>query len=279
MPDGLRVRGRVTDQPSVASSSLPRVRVLSHSEMLKHAKAFNQTITNWDTSKVTNMQFVLHVATCSMVSGCEDTRPNSPSVASSSLPRTRPLSHRGTFYYALAFDQPITDWDTSKVTGMQFVLRAAAECPMVSVCVEHTPMVSVCKEGAYPEPPSVGPPPLCIARALSCAETCLVGSNRSTSQFRRGMSPKSRACSSCCVLPRQARWSLCVRTRTLTRRASPYPLCLTCSPSLAQYHAQWGQSFQPAHCGVGCVTSYEHGVRVWCRRCVPGGLRVRGRAS
>ena len=46
----------------------------------------------------------------------------------------RPPSRRGTFYNAVAFDQPITDWDTSQVTVMKFVLRAAASPIGTDVC-------------------------------------------------------------------------------------------------------------------------------------------------
>ena len=109
------------DPPSVAFSSLPRARPLSRRYMFKEATMFNQPISAWDVSQVTTMAFVCGVLRARWSPVCEDAHSDPPSVASSSLPRARPLSRSSMFYSADAFNQPISGWDTSKVTLMEFV--------------------------------------------------------------------------------------------------------------------------------------------------------------
>ena len=116
------------------------------------AEAANGQISDWDTSKVTDMTGLF----------CADTHSTNAKYGCSGA--------------KAGFNQPISAWDVSQVTSMQFVLRATAAGPMVFVC-----------EDAHPDPPSVTLSSLPHVLPLSRAVSCSMGPKLSTSPLRRGM--------------------------------------------------------------------------------------------
>ncbi len=76
------------------------------------ASAFNQPIENWNTSAVTNMSFMFYGASAfNQPIGNWDT--------------SKVTNMSTMFYDATEFNQPIGNWDTSRVTDMSFMFRGA----------------------------------------------------------------------------------------------------------------------------------------------------------
>ena len=84
--------------------------------MFFNARSFNQDITNWDTSSVSNMERMFSRAT----SFNQNIKTDGDSWNTSAV-----TNMKGTFEYASAFDADIATWDTSNVTNMYLKFSGA----------------------------------------------------------------------------------------------------------------------------------------------------------
>lgn len=90
------------------------------SNMFKYNSSFNQTLKNWDTSKVTNMDGMFHAAIY-FNNGEDLGESNKPLVWNTS--NVENMSSM--FSYALSFNQDIGGWDTSSVTTISYMFQHA----------------------------------------------------------------------------------------------------------------------------------------------------------
>jgi surface protein len=80
------------------------------------ATTFNADISSWDTSKVTDMDWMFAIAEAFNNNG-------SPYIGSWDTSKVRAMN--GVFYSARKFDQNIGSWDTALVTSMSYMFYGA----------------------------------------------------------------------------------------------------------------------------------------------------------
>ncbi|XRB24944.1 TNase-like domain-containing protein [Pseudoscourfieldia marina] len=114
---GLKLRRRLLPRATATATSL--------SSLFKDSRGFNEDVSNWDMSNVTNMAYMFYHD----VSGSIDPVADSAYMLNQDIGNwhtSKVTNMNSIFYVAQAFKQDISNSDTSKVTNMANMFRGAA---------------------------------------------------------------------------------------------------------------------------------------------------------